>query len=604
MSNYQPQTELRVDSSTASEGKTLSSDPGKAPPVLPTIPGYEVVQQLGAGGMGAVFEVVNRLGRHFALKVIRPDRPDPELLLRFRQEAGILQDLDHPHIARIFEYNEVSGYPYYTMRLLTGGTLGEKLRQGPIPLRLGVELLATITEAVGFLHRRGLLHRDLKPSNILFDDEGRPIVTDFGLVKQLTLPPGETEVVLTSDPPADALTGAGRLLGTVRYMGPEQIRGEHDRIGPATDVWALGVILYEVLTGKRPFEDTHFEAIKAKIERAAPIRPTELRAEVCDQLEVIVLKCLSEDPDKRYRTAEELAAALRQWLAEGTPKPRKLTRRWPKYAAAFLGLVLLLAWALSLFKTPGKPLAIFGEKLKRGETVELLGQKGPPLFSEIVCSPPGTINHFVEADGVFTIETRSNLVLVELVPPQLCPKQGYRLKGQVRWNDGTTLEGLSGFYVCRTVALHRGMPNQFFANLGFVDDAGNDIPGVTTAPGQRTGNYAFTLRRWEDVPGQPRNYPKIQFEGLNQYYPNRPPVDDQPAVWRDLEIEVRPEGIACSWQGEAAKELSATTIARHQPLVFGLKDPPMILPLGGIGLQVYEASVSFRSVSITPLAPR
>jgi len=191
---------------------------------LPALPGYTIVRQIGKGGMGRVYEAVNRLGRRVALKVIRSDRLSPELAARFRNEAGALQDLDHPNIARIFEYNEHDGQAFFTMRLLRGGTLVDRFEGYRNDPRLAVELLAAVADAVACVHRRNLLHRDLKPSNILFDEEGRAYVTDFGLVKYVVSgpfaggpPPDEGAAGEEDRPPSGAghaettsLTASGR----------------------------------------------------------------------------------------------------------------------------------------------------------------------------------------------------------------------------------------------------------------------------------------------------------------------------------------------------------------------------------------------------------
>jgi serine/threonine protein kinase len=212
---------------------------GRGPPDRPRPPGYEVLGELGRGGMGVVYRAVHvALNRPVALKVLRAgDFAGPEELVRFRRESEATARLQHPNVVQIFEVGEVGGRPFLALEYLGGGTLAGKLGGNPLEPRAAAELVRTLTSAVGHAHAKGVVHRDLKLSNILLAADGTPKVADFGLAK---LPrPGET-------------TQSGAIIGTPVYMAPEQAGGS-GAVGPSADIYSLGAILYELLTGRPPF---------------------------------------------------------------------------------------------------------------------------------------------------------------------------------------------------------------------------------------------------------------------------------------------------------------------------------------------------------------
>jgi hypothetical protein len=260
---------------------------------------------------------------------------------RFRAEAEAAAALDHPHLLPIYEVGEHAGHQYFSMKLVGGGTLADRLHATPKPpLRELVGLLATVCRAVHFAHQRGVLHRDLKPGNILLDADGTPFVADFGLAKRTD-----------SD---DGSTRTGAAVGTPAYMPPEQARGDKG-ISTAADVYALGAILYEVLTGRPPFKgDTVYDTLKQVIE-AEPADPRAVDPKADRDLSAIALKCLEKEPAKRYGTAAELADDLERWAAGEPTKARPpsllgLGWRWVRRNALAAVLLPLLgvAWGLSL----------------------------------------------------------------------------------------------------------------------------------------------------------------------------------------------------------------------------------------------------------------
>ena len=276
--------------------------PGAAP--LPCSFGdYELVEEIGRGGMGVVYRAVQRsLGRVVALKtLLRRDLATAGDLARFRSEAEAAARLDHAGIVSIFEVGEWDGHPFYSMQFVEGTTLAKRLAVGPLPPREAAALLAKVADAVQAAHDRGVLHRDLKPSNILIDASGEPRVSDFGLAKRL-----EEEM---------SVTHTGAILGTPCYMSPEQAAGSRGDVGPASDVWSLGAILYQMLTGRPPFRaGTAMDTLLAVLESDPPL-PRSLDPAVDRDLELIALKSLQKPQDLRHASAAALAADLRAFLA-------------------------------------------------------------------------------------------------------------------------------------------------------------------------------------------------------------------------------------------------------------------------------------------------
>ena len=276
--------------------------PGATP--LPAAFGdYELLEELGRGGMGVVYRARQKsLGRIVAVKMLlRRDLATAADLARFRAEAEAAARLDHPNIVPLFEVGECGGHPFFSMRLIQGTTLARRLAAGSLPPREAAKLLAIVAAAVDVAHARGVLHRDLKPSNILIDEAGVPHVSDFGLAKRI-----EQD---------QTVTHTGAILGTPCYMSPEQAAGSRGDVGPASDVWSLGAILYQTLTGRPPFQASNpMDTLLAVLESDPPL-PRSIVAGVDRDLELIALKTLQKPADLRYASAAALAADLRAYLA-------------------------------------------------------------------------------------------------------------------------------------------------------------------------------------------------------------------------------------------------------------------------------------------------
>lgn len=263
---------------------------------------YELLEELGRGGMGVVYRARQiSLNRLVAVKMIlRGSLASPTDLERFRAEAEAAARLDHPGIVPVYEVGEIQDRPYFSMKYIPGRTLSQLLAEGPLPSREAARILASVARAIHFAHQNGVLHRDLKPSNIILDDQDQPHVMDFGLAKQI------------SD--AASLTKTGAVLGTPAYMAPEQAAGARGEVGPASDVYSLGVILYHMLTGRPPFQAANPVDTVLMVLEQDPVPPRALNPKADRDLEMICLRCLQKPPDLRYATAEGLAKDLTAFL--------------------------------------------------------------------------------------------------------------------------------------------------------------------------------------------------------------------------------------------------------------------------------------------------
>lgn len=267
---------------------------------------YELLGEIGRGGMGVVYKAhQKKLNRIVALKMILGGQlAGPSELKRFQAEAEAAAKLDHPGIVPIFEIGEHSGTHYLALAFIEGPSLADRLAEGPLPAREAAELLKQLAEAVQQAHLAGIIHRDLKPANILLDAEGRPKITDFGLARQ--------------EDSQYSLTATGQIVGTPSYMPPEQALGETSQVGPLSDVYSLGAVLYCLLVGRPPFlAATPLETLRQVIDQE-PIPPRVLNPSVPRELEAICMQCLEKSPDRRYRSAGDLAEDLRRFL-EGEP---------------------------------------------------------------------------------------------------------------------------------------------------------------------------------------------------------------------------------------------------------------------------------------------
>ncbi|VTS06076.1 WD40 repeat domain-containing serine/threonine protein kinase [Tuwongella immobilis] len=328
--------------------------PDRSP--LPTIPGYEIEGELGRGGMAVVYRAREiALKRPVAIKTILDTRQTGSLH-RFRSEAEMAAGLQHPQIVHVFGFGEVDGQPYLVLELLEGGSLADRLRRETLPAISAAQTVAMLARAMAHAHDRQVIHRDLKPSNVLFDHAGNLKIVDFGLAK-----------AANSD---HNLTLTGMILGTPCYMAPEQANSEDAKIGPAADIYALGAILYECLTGRPPFKGA---TVNETLRQVMTDEPPSLRlfdAKIPRDLESICLKCLEKDIGRRYSSASDLAADLDRFI-DGRPilakpiGPAIRTTRWIKRHPAMAMLLLLMILTPAAIAT-GVGLLLYSQESERG----------------------------------------------------------------------------------------------------------------------------------------------------------------------------------------------------------------------------------------------
>ena len=343
------------DQASEAVPRPISADPtlpadgghGQAPAGFPErflVPGYEILAELGRGGMAVVYRArQHNLQRLVALKMILSGSHAGAVeTARFRVEAEAVAQLQHPHIVQIYEVGQHESCPYFALELLAGGNLSQRLAGKRMSAMEAAGLLELLARAIHFAHEKGIIHRDLKPGNILLDADGQPKVSDFGLAKRVDA--------------EDGLTRTGAVMGTPSYMAPEQAEGKK-AVGPAADVYGLGAILYEMLAGRPPFRaESSLETI-LKVLSEEPPALRKLKAMVPRDLETICLKCLEKDPRRRYVSAQALADDLHRFR-QGEPitarppnflgRLDRWARLWPVLATTLVTLTIFYSFHLVL----------------------------------------------------------------------------------------------------------------------------------------------------------------------------------------------------------------------------------------------------------------
>jgi WD40 repeat protein/tRNA A-37 threonylcarbamoyl transferase component Bud32 len=329
----------------AQDGAATEKDSPPPTSTFPPIPRYEILGELGRGGMGVVYKARQvKLDRLVALKMILTAGHAGEAdLARFRTEAEAIARLQHPNIVQVYDIGEHEGKPYFSLEYCAAGSLAQKLDGTPLPPKEAARLVETLARAIEAAHQKGIVHRDLKPANVLLLEDGTPKITDFGLAKKLN---------------EAGQTASGAVLGTPSYMAPEQAGGKGKAVGPATDVYALGAILYELLTGRPPFRAPSALDTLLQVVADDPVPPRQLQSRTPKDLETICLKCLQKEPPKRYVLALDLAEDLRRYQAGESVLARpvslgermlKWVKRRPVVAGLAAAVVLVTLVGIAAF---------------------------------------------------------------------------------------------------------------------------------------------------------------------------------------------------------------------------------------------------------------
>lgn len=394
---------------------------GKSSPVPPVgtairyFGDYEIIEEIARGGMGVVYKArqVN-LNRTVALKMILTGQLAGENdVQRFYTEAEAAAQLDHPGIVPIFEIGEHQGQHYFSMAYIEGDSLAQKVADGPLPPREAAEIVQKVCQAIAYAHGRGVVHRDLKPANILMDPNSQPKVTDFGLAKR-----AESE---------SNLTGTGQILGTPSYMPPEQASGRLDEVGPRSDVYSIGGILYCLLTGRPPFQSSNAMDTLLQVLEREPVAPRALDPKLPVDLNTICLKCLEKDPQQRYSSAAELSDDLQRYLAGEpiTARPpglMRLVRHWIAQNIGAIGWAVVVGALFGLFASLHTLQTEIAVTLSSaGESLDRLGLPRDlhPVLSHLP-KTPGWL-HAVQQFVLVVLLVMAGLIVVALVRPRNRP---------------------------------------------------------------------------------------------------------------------------------------------------------------------------------------
>jgi serine/threonine-protein kinase len=581
--------------------------------------------------MGCVYQVVEEhLGATYALKMILLDDSATNLRQRFRQEAKAMIGLGHPNIVRFYSYGEHEGTPFFTMKFIEGGTLTRKLSAHPMTLREIVELLLKVVSAVAYLHDQGLVHRDLKPHNIFVDKLGEPFVGDFGLVKSVfTAPENDTESQTTdrSAPNAgqkvpDVLTAKGAVLGTRSYMSPEQAIGNVVEIGAKSDVWSLGVILYEALVGMRPFQHPDPAELANRIVNENPPRPSDIQKSFDRRLEKIILKCLEKKPSDRY-TSRELHDGLKDWFDPPAPQVGKSLWHRVRWVSPVIAALVILV-AVWIYRPQQHPSGLASaeptveeirqgirDRLAQGEKVTLIDEQGKlrvPLTSLLDGSRLKAIDEECVLDS--SIPMYAQLLDDVGVP-------NYRFEVQVKCQTRSS-RPTGGYYFADQVFEGEGIASHFFVELKYVD------PWKTVEP-KDTPEGPLLNKQDPVLHGVARVKPQL-LDGFRDIQlrrisipRDREPITAKYAItlqerniqadnwqrtdWRSFSVEASPDEYRMTWEGQPL-----TSIRRPPPpnmtkyLLAGIgqqiEKERLLREPGGVGLVIQGGTVSFRKASI------
>jgi serine/threonine-protein kinase len=567
---------------------------------------YVLVEQLGCGAMGKVYKArqpgTNRL---VALKMIRAGSyAEPHELARFRVEIEAAARVNHVNVVTVYECGEHDGLPYFCQELVEGGTLAERLGGKPLPEREAAALVRSLAHGLQHIHNASLVHRDLKPRNILLTDDGTPKISDFGLAKLRD---------------RDGCTETDAILGTPAYMAPEQAAGHSKHSGPAADIYALGAILYEALTGRPPFRGESKAAILEQVRTRKPPRPRAIRPGLDPALERIVLRCLHREPGLRYGSASEVADALDRWLVGRRPPVQPwywLSWVWytARLQAAWIGMALLVVggaavvlalWALD----PDRPLREIKAQLARGEPVTLIGPTGSPRWSRWRL---GEAQVGVNAEGVFTVSTWADASLLELVDnPQA---SHFLFRAEVRHEQSDKVYDGVGLYVGYRAPSGDDVPVHGGCRLTYDDmfdavEAWRRLPAKAASGPQPKGNLVYLggFMHVEQEGGLSRRcaFANVAPEAFRAAGPRHP-------QWRKLAVEVSPALLAGRWAGDPLGQVPAEKFRREGDFFLGQmrrtgwigpssKIDTSLHPLGGLGLFLSHGSASFRNVVVEPL---
>jgi serine/threonine-protein kinase len=588
------------DASTLDQGEGTEPRVGRGVVPPPAFARYVAHERIGHGGMGEVFRATQRgTDRVVAVKLLHPgNEAEERQRKRFELEAQALGRLEHSGIVRVFEVGEESGRPYYSMEYVPGGTVAGRIRHGPpLDATAGAGIVATVARAVDAAHRAGVLHRDIKPSNILLGPDGSPKVSDFGLALFMDR--------------ADRMTRTGALLGTPPYMPPEQAFGEKG-LGPTADVYGLGATLYEILTGKPPYEGSLPEVVR-KVDRDPVVPPRKLVPELHPDLEAVCLKCLEKNPRDRYPSAAALADDLDRWgRGEGTTVrpagPARKTLRWAarhKVWVAAAVTVLFAGLAAYYFLVVLDAKNESDRKLVRKETTTVVPATGKPVWWEWKFGDT-ELGESIVKDGTSGFQTGGPSMLAVYDDPK---SDTFTLTMELR-HCSSFDNSLSfvGFFLGYEEFDAEGTKASRALVIRFSDfwaAAEVNVPAIKKNH-HLAALQLVTLFRPEGVKPSSMSFAASRFAPMDKAWAHND--------WRYISADADPAGVRVRFGTSAADarqvfDISAEEFDRmiakqnvaYETAGTGVVVPPLVWkPRAPLGVFADSAAVAFRNVTITP----
>jgi hypothetical protein len=544
---------------------------------------YRVLEEISESPNGSIIKARDvRRKRLVAIKTCQGG--DPADVERFLLGAREQHRLRHPNILPVYEVSESEdGLPCFSMEFAEGGSLAEKIAGKPQPPREAAQLVRTLAEAMSYAHGEGVVHRDLKPANVVLTADDTPKITDFGLARRVDAPNGKT----------------GDILGTPPYMAPEQAAGRSREAGPPCDVYSLGAILYELLTGRPPFKGRTVVDTLQQILKRPPDRPRRLLRGVPPGLESICLKCLEKKPGRRYRSAQELADDLGRWLDGKRPEAHSTWARASRFlrrrpilntAVALLVFAVLSAAVvvpiLTYHLDPDRVAKDYLAELERGSSVTLIGEKGGPLWKKWIFGQ-ATIANPLLADGVFSVTASPNHDgYLELLP--VSRARGCRFRVQVR-----------------VESLERGDVGVVFVRTDFPVARGTEHCFCVLLISEFRGKLT------PDIEIRRRLVPEDTESRKSANSQKRTPLPVLPKTqWREVRVEITADAVR-GWVDQQfignvdrrrlAESFQKDLNSRHDPLTHDPSLKPTFPPAGGLGVFVRNGWVSFRNAVVEPL---
>ncbi len=410
---------------------------------------YEIVGELGKGTMGVVYKAHDpQIDRMVALKVLRPDRvTSKDFVARFLKEARAIGRLSHPHIVTIYDVGEDHGTVYIAMEYLQGEPFNEVVKSGRLSLVESLEIARQVAETLDYAHRQGIVHRDVKPSNIILADGNQVKLTDFGIAR-------------IEDTSSIHQTQAGEILGTPVYMSPEQVMGQ--KVDGRSDLFSIGVILYEMIVGRRPFGGNNIAAIFRAITQDHPASPDQGNPFITKALSEMVLKCLAKPPEKRFQTGRQLADALadilpsvKQTGQQGRQSEKGARRRSPFLLAGVIAAVLVAAGSFYFFRSPSNNSSNTTESGQAGVTSPQRGDgqvdrpKGEGVVESVLATQSAELNISSDPAGAEVFVNNDFKGKTPIAVPLSKGKYELRLNlsGYFEWEAQVNIEGKTPLHI-------------------------------------------------------------------------------------------------------------------------------------------------------------